>query len=37
MGIYTSLIENNDENLLNLYHQYWLEYSRGSEYTNFIC
>lgn len=32
--IYTSLVENSDQELLNFYHQYWLEYSRGSEYLN---
>lgn len=34
ISIYETLIENSDEKLLNLYHQYWLEYSRGSEYLN---
>ena len=34
MNIYHSLTENSDEKLLNLYHTYWLEYSRGSEYLN---
>jgi len=33
-AIYKSLLENSDQELLNLYHQYWLEYSRGSEYLN---
>ena len=28
------MTENSDEKLLNLYHQYWLEFSRGSEYLN---
>lgn len=32
--IYNSLIENTDEKLLNLYHTFWLEYSKGSEYLN---
>lgn len=32
--IYQTLIDNSDEKLLNLYHQYWLEYSKGSEYLN---
>lgn len=32
--IYQTLIENSDEKLLNLYHQYWLEFSKGSEYLN---
>ena len=34
ISIHDTLIENSDEKLLNLYHQYWLEYSRGSEYLN---
>jgi cullin 2 len=28
------LIENSDEKLLNLYFQYWNEFSKGSEYLN---
>ncbi len=27
-------MDNSDEKLLNLYHQYWIEFSRGSEYLN---
>lgn len=32
--MFKNLIENSDEKLLQLYHQYWLEFSRGSEYLN---
>ena len=30
------LTENNDESLLNSYNQFWLEYSKGSEYLNHL-
>jgi len=33
-SIHTTLSESNDENLLNLYHKYWNEFSKGSEYLN---
>ena len=29
-----NLADNCDEKLLNLYYQFWTEYSKGSEYLN---
>ena len=34
IAIHDVLVENSDEKLLNLYFQYWNEFSKGSEYLN---